>query len=84
MTKIKFTEQIPKSKKVKDLEIGQAFVGRMGFQSQPVEVLLRMYSGVVSLTNPGRTWDQDCCMNESVLVYEYRPVDLEIIVKEIS
>lgn len=64
-----------------DVPLGTAFYGIMGASSGPGAnskmLLLCCFCGMMNLEDPGETWFN---MHE-LYVFEYQPVDLEIVVK---
>lgn len=57
-----------------DIPIGEVFYAKLGDWTQPV-LFLRTFDGLVDLEKPSKTWH-----HPKFDVFEYEPVDAEIVV----
>lgn len=77
MNKIKYQKDVPSGVRFDKLPVGQAFTTSFG----PGGLFLKTYTGMVSLDNPNKTWDNVCAL--TLTLPNYQEVDLEIIVRPV-
>lgn len=70
----------PKSITLAEIPIGTTFFGDYAGKNT---LFLRMYGGLVSLDDPGKTWSYSGSMLNKITIENYRPVDIVGEVREI-
>ena len=71
-------KKIYRTAAVMNIPVGTVFSGELSGAGYEEDIYLRTYSGVVSLSNPGRTWT----INYSTLFYlNYTPLDVTLVIK---